>query len=146
MAISTVPAAKAYIFGRLEAALSSTLAGVTLTWTYPTDEKSIGEEHIHFGDVEQDEEWGSIGAQRRTEDYTVELVVLTKVYGDDPRGTDERLWELREAVAAIVRASPSLGGLLIGSAQISATRTDLHPLSNAWAARARLSVHCNAHI
>lgn len=144
MAISTVPAVKAKLVTLLTAA--SGLAGVKVTWTYPVDEDDIGQEHIHFGDVTQSEVWHALGALRREEDYTIELVILVKKYGDDPKATDDRLWVLREQVSTVLRSDPTLSGILNAWAEITQTNTTLQPLTDGWATRARLGVHCKARI
>lgn len=144
MAVSTIPAVKQKLIDLFTA--SPALADVKITWTYPVDENDIGTEHIHFGDVEQTEEWRWIGKKDREEDYQLPLIVLAKVYGRDPAAADARIWTLREAVAGILRTDPTLGGILNEDAEIAATTIAIAPLTDAWSARAQLTLHCRAFI
>lgn len=144
MAVSTVPQAKAKILDLLDARPG--LAGVTRAYTYPADEASIGREHIHLGDVSQTEVWGAIGGQRRDEDFTIEIVILVRKFGDDPQATETRLWVLREEVATALRSDLTLSGILNQWCELTNTRVDQFPLTDGWTSRARLTVRCTARI
>lgn len=140
-ATSTVPAAKAALI--VAFAAQSELADVTITWGGPTEESDMTDEMVYLGDVEQTEEDRTFTTT--DEDYTIEVVALVRSYGDDEQATEERLWDIREALVEAVKADDTLGGLLVGTgARVERTRQDNQPLTDGWYARARLDVRCRS--
>lgn len=65
---------------------------------------------VIVGDVVGDQEWASIGAARRDEDYTVDLYVVVLWPGYDATEAMTRAWELWGVVEDVVRANPGAGG------------------------------------
>lgn len=67
-------------------------------------------EMVIIGDVNGDQEWASIGASRRDEDYTLDLFVVVLWPGYDQLEALTRAWELYAVVENVVRANPGAGG------------------------------------
>lgn len=142
MSASTIPSAKAALLGLMQGALTD----VRVTWGGPTSEEDTALEMAHLGNVEQTEEWGALGNQRRDEDYDIEVFILVRQSGDDEQATETRAWAIRELLATALRADPTLGGVLSKWAEITATTQDNTPLMDGWFTRLRVTVHCEARI
>lgn len=67
-------------------------------------------EMVIIGDVNGDQEWASIGASRRDEDYTLDLFVVVLWPGYDQLEALTRAWELYAVVEDVIRANPGAGG------------------------------------
>jgi len=106
---ATAPAAKQAMLTVFGAAAG--LTGVTLSWDQPTQESDWTGEMIWLGDVEGSEDWGTLGAQRRQETYTVGVGVYVEQWGDDPQTVETRLWTVwnaaTEALRNDLRSQPS---------------------------------------
>lgn len=141
---STIPAAKAALLAIFAA--STDLAGVDISWGSPTSEDDFEPEMIYLGNVERDKE--DRGFQSATEDYTIEVVILVRGYGDNDKeqATEERMWQLHAAIEAAVEAdTATLGGVLNETgARVERTRQDNTPLADGWFSRARLDVRCRS--
>jgi len=144
MAASTIPAAKAALVNLLTATMP---AGVTVRWGGPTNEGQMTDEMSYLGDVTQSEEWVGLKSAGRVEDYTIELVITVRSHEDNEQTAETRLWQLRELAAGALRADPHLGGVLNeAGAELAETRQDNLPLTDGWACRARVTVHCRSRI
>jgi len=145
MAVSTAPAAKQKLLDLFNASVD--LTGVTRTWAAPTKDEEYTEEHVWLGDVSQTEKWASLGAQKRDEDYTVEVVVQVTRPGDDEITVETRAWQLQAAVTAAVRADVTLAGVLSQWAEVVSTRMETRPAGpSSWLAKGTLLVHCRSRI
>lgn len=67
-------------------------------------------EMVIIGDVAGDQEWASIGATRRDEDYTLDLYAVVLWPGYDQLEALTRCWELYAVVEDVLRANPGAGG------------------------------------
>lgn len=67
-------------------------------------------EMVIIGDVNGEQEWASIGASRRDEDYTLDLFVVVLWPGYDQLEALTRAWELYAVVEDVIRANPGAGG------------------------------------
>ena len=67
-------------------------------------------EMVIIGDVNGEQEWASIGASRRDEDYTLDLFVVVLWPGYDQLEVLTRAWELYAVVEDVIRANPGAGG------------------------------------
>jgi len=72
--------------------------------------RQVEREMVIVGDVAGDQEWASIGAARRDEDYTVDLYVVVLWPGYDATETMTRAWELWGVVEDVLRQNPGAGG------------------------------------
>ena len=145
MATSTAATAKQRILDLLAA--RPALAAVKRTWAEPTQQGDHGADHVWFGDTDQSEEWGSLGAHARNENYVIELTAVAYLPGDDPQAAEARGWTLQGEISQALRSDPSLGGLLSQYAELQTTRMTVDPASaGGWVARANLRVHCVARI
>lgn len=111
MSAASAPAAKAAIVQILQAA--GALSGVGITWDAPSkDEDFAAPEMVWLGDVNGDEDWTSLGAQRREERYTIGIGVYVEQWGDDPQTAETRLWTVwgaaTNALRTDLRTQPSV--------------------------------------
>lgn len=106
MATSTVPAVVTALHGLL----------VDADWPIRVPSISVGlprqaeREMVILGDVVGDQEWASVGASRRDEDYTLDLFVVVLWPGYDQLEALTRAWELFAVVEDVIRSNPGAGG------------------------------------
>lgn len=72
--------------------------------------RQVEREMVIVGDVAGDQEWASIGAGRRDEEYSVDLYVVVLWPGYDSLESMTRAWDLWAVVEDLVRANPGAGG------------------------------------
>lgn len=106
MATSTVPAVVTALHRLL----------VDADWPIRVPSISVGlprqaeREMVILGDVVGDQEWASVGASRRDEDYTLDLFVVVLWPGYDQLEALTRAWELFAVVEDVIRSNPGAGG------------------------------------
>lgn len=145
MSASTVPAVKAAIISLLAARPG--LATTQVTWAPPTEKSDYSARSIFFGDTEQNEEWRSLGAHSREEDYMLDLVVRVYEDGDDPQAVETSAWAVREEIATAFRADPGLGNRLLQYIEIASTRMSVNAAApQGWVAEAVCRLHCLTRI
>ena len=121
--VSTIPAAKLYIFQQLMAAVG----GGPDTGVYmdePPNDPPVEADVIVVGDVEQAmEPWqmvGSGGSGWMYEKYSIDILVSVFRGGDDPVEVLTRAAALVAQVCAVIRTDPSLGGIVLQAYPASA--------------------------
>jgi hypothetical protein len=144
MAVSTVPAAKQKILDLLAA--NGDLAGVTITWAAPTNDSDYQHDNIWLGDVDQEETFRVLGAQKIDEEYRLPIHIQAHKEGDVEKDAEERFWTLREEVIGTLRADLTLGGILNQWAGTFPTRVEVRPTPNGWLARGEVALTCRARI
>ena len=142
MAISTAPAVKQKILDLLAA--NTDLNGVTVTWSAPTNDSDYQADNIWLGDVEQEEDFRILGAQRIDETYTIEIFVQAVALGDVEKTAEDRAWVLRDEVVQSLRADLTLGGTVNQWVGPFPTRMETRPLPNGWLSKGRLLLTCRA--
>lgn len=126
---STAGAARSYLFQSLTAQLAPDMLNksASLLVCYddpgphqPDDIVSVGkvERHISVSSLV-----GGGGAGWLSESYTIEINIEVYRGGDDPQAVYDRAASLCDAVVAIVRADPSLGGLVLQARPISSSHS-----------------------
>lgn len=111
MRASTVPAAKAAILQLLSVAEG--LEDAKLSWTEPIKATDFGRINICFGDTELEEDWRGLGAQRKTERYTLSLMQQVSLKNATPQESEETFWDIHAIVAAQLRGDVSLADLVL---------------------------------
>jgi hypothetical protein len=115
---STAPAVRAYLFAQLTAQLQpdpNTTSSLLVCYdepgpNQPDDIVSVGKVHRTVG---INSLVGGGGAGWLDERYTVEIEIDVYRGNDDPQYVYQRSSDLADAAIAIVRADPSLGGLVL---------------------------------
>lgn len=113
--VSTIDACEAALLAILNARAGSgqPLENVAITSTGPTKDEDIPQsgELVFLTEVNGDDQWASLGAGRREENYRIGLTVWVEQWGDDPAAAKTRMraiWaEVRDALADDIRAQPS---------------------------------------
>lgn len=115
---STVPDVKLYLVGDDGLLPSASgLAGIAVTYGHPG--RDMEREFVYVGGtVAWDEEWASLGAGRRTERYTLELIINVTTPGNDQREATERAFALLNEIGKAVLGDPTLGGRMLTSAEL----------------------------
>ncbi|MFB7905230.1 hypothetical protein ACFC1T_02210 [Kitasatospora sp. NPDC056076] len=124
---SSIPAARAWLLAQLQATLTAdpqspasellVCDGEPGPWQ-PDDIVYLGDVHQTYSPHANS---GSGGAQWLTEDYTVTVHIDIFRGGDNPVAVFARARALADAVVAVVRADPSLGGAVDRARPASAT-------------------------
>lgn len=113
--VSTVPAVRAYLFTQLDAALS----GQDVKVYYDVPGPGFPDDFIWLGTTEQTQEparmVGSGGAGWIDETYHQLIEVSVFRGGDESQVVFERACALVAQVEAVIRADPSLGGLVVAA-------------------------------
>jgi hypothetical protein len=121
MSVSTVPAAKAWLFGQLVAALAAEDdATFGVTYADAVDSANNPDDMVWLGDVSRTvQPWTMTGGLTVTgslqEAYDLTVNVNCYRGGDQPEIVEARGWALIAEIEAVVRADPTFGGLLIRS-------------------------------
>lgn len=146
--MSTIPLAKERVLILIETALRPTLANVSIEWGAPASESELEREMVWFGDVKFDQQWGALGRRLRTEDYSISLVAQVFEPGDDEKSAETRAWAMFALIETALRSDPSLGNLLVPSAEIGEGTQTTFPVSDpeGWAARITVAVRCRARL
>lgn len=103
---SSAPVVKAGLLTTFRA--RSGLSGVQVEWSNPAT--YAAQEYIWFGQVIDQEKAVALGRQSRDEDYTLEVIVLNVVDGDDAQTVETRWWAIVAEIEAVVKSDPTLGG------------------------------------
>jgi hypothetical protein len=157
VAISTIPAVQQAILTILTARTGSgePLEGVEIRPALLTENEDMTSqaEYVLLTDVDVPEEnWGSLGAYQRREEYWVGIAVWTQQWGDDPLTVRVRAHEIWSAVSdALIDDLRTPGGLLTGAGvqQIDGYRgrDSVAPVGpSEWGARIDRSVNFKAKI
>lgn len=134
MATSTVPAFKAALLTRLQARTG--LAGVQVTYGWPSGQ--VKRESIMLGGVTGSQEFRTVGATQRMEDYSLTAyVTVIKEGGAQQQSADERALALMAEVEADLRSDPTVNNTVL-TAQLS--RFDLEPMASSETREARLTL------
>jgi len=121
MAASTIPAVKAAFVTAIAA--NAAFSGVQVTYGHPG--RNAEREFVFVGGTSTaNQEWATLGAGQRSEEYALELFVSVLQPGADQRDVTERAFVLFAAIEALLRADPSLGLALTG---VKALRVQLRP-------------------
>lgn len=143
MPASTAPAAKAAILTAL--ATRPVLADVSRSWGGPVSDDDYTDEMIYLGDVTVEGEWVAFGANRRDEEYTVQLSVHALKYGaGTEQATEERAWTLLAEVSAALTADKYLGGLMRDAVALDTIKQTNIPTPEQWATLIVAQIHCVA--
>ncbi|MEW6583476.1 MAG: hypothetical protein AB1416_12030 [Actinomycetota bacterium] len=109
MATASISAFKAALLTRLQARPG--LAGVQVTWGWPPGD--LEPEWIMLGDVDGTQAAAALGAQRREEEYFLDVTIsVVRDMADDPRETADRAFALAAEVEDELRGDASLGGVV----------------------------------
>lgn len=112
--MSTAPAAKARIVSLLEG--WPALTGVQVAYSGPVKEAETAAEMVFLGGVEGDQEWSSLGAMSRQEEYAINLFCI--VFRAQAEGTEqqaeERCWTIWNEVCNALVSDPGLTGTFRG--------------------------------
>lgn len=126
------------------------LDGVLVTRGAPTEEIQSGRELIYFGDsvTDHDAEFVSLGADRRDEDYLLELNVYVFQEGDDEDATEARCEALCDEIATALQGDLTLGQLLKQALEADSFEQATNPVGSpeGWRATAEISLRCQALI
>ena len=131
----------------LDLFIAQAVGDLTCSWAGPTKEEEVRDNLLWFGEVEQNEEWAnSLGAQRRQEDYTVEVIANVYREGTDPEACETTAWDVRSEIATALRNANDLDGLLSEWAEVQTTSMTTYPVEGGWESRATIRVHCRSRI
>ena len=133
MSTSTIPAFKNELYTRLAA--RSGLNGVQVSYGWPTG--ALQREHIILGGVDGSQEFRTIGAQHRMEEYTVTVYINVLREGVQQQTCDERCLTLMAEVETELRSDPTVGNTVL-TAELGSFV--LEPLANDQSREARLRV------
>lgn len=142
---SSVPAVKGALLTMLITALPTT------TVSYAMSAAAFDEtrESAWLGQAEFGEE---VVAGFRTslhphnEAYTVPVVVMASIEGDDPQATEARAWTLAALFEDALRQSPVLGVSNVHWAKIVNKEVALHPRDSGWVSSVAMLVGVQARI
>jgi hypothetical protein len=145
---STIPAAKAALLAAIQA--RSALATAYVAWAGPTAPSQIAQpDRVYLTDtIDISRVWSGIGQQRIVETYTLVVVAESVQAGDDPQGTELRMWGLLNEVEQAVRADVTLASTIRrGALSGDIPNPQMGPGDDDhWIARAFLHVDCEAVI
>ena len=131
MATSTIPAFKNALYTRLAA--RSGLSGVQVSYGWPTG--AVSREHIILGGVDGMQEFRTIGAQHRFEEYTVTVYINVLREGVQQQTCDERCLALMAELENELRADPTVNNTVL-TAELGSFV--LEPMANDQQREARL--------
>ena len=112
MSATTAPAVKAKLLEMFTAVAD----GETEVWYGRTNEEHQQNENVYICGVQVLREWKLLGRpnpHQREENYIVEVDVEVFMPGVDGQLTEQRLWEIVEALDSTLTADPSLNGAFI---------------------------------
>lgn len=152
--VSTVPAARAWLFTQLQSALTPDGADGSFELTYANnlDSTSRPDDQVWLGSVTRASKnfamVGNLGTYALDETYYLSLGIASYRAGDYPDVVDARAWALNSAIEAVVRADPTFGGLLVTSRpeQTTAEDVDWDQDGKGRIAVLRPSIYCYAVI
>jgi len=118
--VSTVPAAKTWLIGQLQSALTQAADGALFAVQYEPFGTNQPEDRVWFGDTSrQAVPWtmtgGLIIPQSMQETYDLTVNISCYRGGDQTSTAELRAWALLAGVEDVVRTDPTFGGLLIRS-------------------------------
>lgn len=102
--LSSVPTVKASLLAALQARPG--LDDVQVEYAPPM-RAELQRECMYFDTTSLDEEDVVLGQRRRDETYTLRLVVLVALDGDDPQACEERMWVIVGEVEQLLRDDPT---------------------------------------
>lgn len=139
--LTVIPDARQAILDALRA--RGGLANVQITRSHPGADR-VQPRAIWLGAVENaDQRARVIGNKRRTEEFTVEVVVSVEYPGNDLDATEAELWPLVKEVAAALREDHTLGGA-VDVAQLVPLSFDHYPGTDKRVAEMEMGVACRA--
>jgi len=115
--VSTVPAAKAWLFGQLTTNLTAA-TDATLGVTYGPSGVNNPDDMVWLGDTQrQAVPWTMTGGLTvpQSMQETYDLTVNVNCYRSDAETVEARAWVLVAGIEDTVRTDPTFGGLLIKS-------------------------------
>lgn len=133
MATSTIPAFKNALVTRLAARTG--LDGVQVTYGWPVG--AVKREHIMVGGADGTQEYRTIGAQHRFEEYVVQVYVNVIREGVQQQTCDERCLALLAEIENELRSDPTVGNTVM-TAEVGSF--NLESLANDQTREARLRV------
>jgi hypothetical protein len=137
VATSTIPAFKTALLARLVARQG--LAGVQVTYGWPSG--AVKRESIMLGGVDGTQEFRTIGATQRMENYTLDVFITVIREGQArQQNADERALALMAQLEAELRADPTVNNTVL-TAELG--RFELQPMASAETREARLTVGVN---
>lgn len=101
---SSAPRVKKAILEHLTA--EAGMKGVQVAYAHPGS--AIQQEAVYFHRTIENEAPASLGQLRKTEEYSLDLIVDVVQDGDDAQAAEERCWELVAVVEQYVRANPGI--------------------------------------
>lgn len=134
MATSTVSALKAALLTRLQARTG--LAGVQVTYGWPSGQ--VKRESIMLGGVTGNQEYRTVGATQRMEEYTLTTYITVIREGSAlQQAADERALALMAEVEADLRSDPTVNNTVL-TAQLAGFT--LEPMASSETREARLTL------
>jgi hypothetical protein len=134
---STVPTFKAALLDRLQA--RDGLAGVQVTYGWPSG--SVQRETIMLGGVTGTQEFRTINARQRMEEYALDVFITVVREGHGrQQNADQRALELMGEVEDDLRDDPTVNNTVL-TAELG--RFDLQPMASAETREARLTLGIN---
>ena len=145
MANSTVPAAKAALLSIFATALAG--ESVDISWAAPSDDEDYTDEMVWLGDVDYEDSFKVLGAQRIDEEYTIPVSIQVVREGDNPQATEERWWALRALCVNALRDDLTLGGVVNQWVGSFPSNNETRPAGpKQWLSRGTVSLTCRARI
>lgn len=151
--VSTAPAAKAWLVGQLQTAITAA-SGHTLQVLYDhiTDAATVPDDAVFVGDITNRllqplAFVGGQGASAFTETYRIEVTIAVSRPNITSQGVDERAWALLADVETVTRTDPTFGGLLTTSKPVE-TGSNITTVSNGTGVKCTLAwaVECLAEL
>lgn len=125
---TSAPEVKARIIALLQAA--SALDGVDVQPKGPVQADAVTPEMVYLGRVRGDQDWASLGAYRREEEYTIDLFIRNWAAenGTTELEIDTRCWAIFTAIGEAIHVDPALDQLLQGgNIQVKTFEQDSQP-------------------
>lgn len=114
--VSTAPAAKAWLFGKLQTAVTPVSTN-TLEVLYDniTESAAAPDEVVYVGDItnrqlQAESMVGGQGPFAFTETYDINVVISVFRQGSNPQDATERAWAILAEVETVTRTDPTFGG------------------------------------
>ena len=151
--VSTAPAAKAWLFARLQSAVTAvSSASLQVLYDNVTTSNVAPDEAVVVGDITNRRLdglalVGGEGPSAFTETYDINVVVSVFRSGSRPQETTERAWVILAQVETVTRTDPTFGGLLTYSKPRDTFSTvTASDNGNGYACEIPLAIQCLAEL
>lgn len=123
---TSAPEVKARIVALLQAAVA--LDGISVQPKGPVQADAVTPEMVYLGRVRGEQDWASLGAYRREEEYTIDLFIRNWAADLTELAIDTRCWAIFTAIGEAIHVDPALDALLQGgNIQVKTFEQDSQP-------------------